>query len=101
MKEKNISANPLWTRDFTIITLGSVVSMDIILLGNVEAVKAAAAKGNFDVSKATLIDPENYPEMDAMDEPPPMATMQSAPDALNARTPVCTFSMVGLGLMLE
>jgi transcriptional regulator with XRE-family HTH domain len=40
--------------------------MDIILLGNVEAVKAAAAKGNFDVSKATLIDPENYPEMDAM-----------------------------------
>lgn len=30
MKEKNISANPLWTRDFTIITLGSVVSM----LGN-------------------------------------------------------------------
>ena len=40
--------------------------MDVILLGNVEAVKAAAAKGNFDVSKATLIDPENYPEMDAM-----------------------------------
>ena len=31
--------------------------------------------------------------------PPPTATMQSAPLALNAVTPACTFSMVGLGLM--
>jgi hypothetical protein len=37
----------------------------------------------------------------SMEEPPPMATMQSAPEALKARTPVWTFSMVGLGLMLE
>ena len=26
-KNKEIDKNPLWTRDFTIITLGSVVSM--------------------------------------------------------------------------
>ena len=36
-----------------------------------------------------------------MDEPPPMATMQSAPQSLNAVTPACTFSMVGLGLISE
>ena len=34
--------------------------MNVILLGNAEAVKAAAAKGNFDVSKATVIDPAAY-----------------------------------------
>ena len=35
----------------------------------------------------------------SMDEPPPMAMMQSAPLFLKAATPLCTFSMVGLGLM--
>ena len=35
----------------------------------------------------------------SIDEPPPMATMQSAPDALNASTPALTFSMVGFGWM--
>ena len=28
-----------------------------------------------------------------------MAMMQSAPEAVKAATPLCTFSMVGLGLM--
>ena len=37
----------------------------------------------------------------SMAEPPPMAMMQSAPEALNASTPCCTFSMVGLALMSE
>ena len=40
--------------------------MDVILIGNVDEVKAAAAKGNFDVAKAEIIDPATYPEMDAM-----------------------------------
>lgn len=40
--------------------------MDIILCGNPDAVKKAAADGGFDVSKATIVDPLNYPEMDAM-----------------------------------
>ena len=35
----------------------------------------------------------------SMEEPPPMATMQSAPLALKAATPDWTFSMVGLGLI--
>jgi len=35
----------------------------------------------------------------SMEEPPPMATMQSAPLVLKASTPCCTFSMVGLGLI--
>lgn len=37
----------------------------------------------------------------SMEEPPPMATMQSAPEALNASTPCWTFSIVGFGLMSE
>ncbi len=40
--------------------------MDVILIGNVDEVKAAAAKGSFDVAKATIIDPATYPEMDEM-----------------------------------
>ena len=35
----------------------------------------------------------------SIDEPPPMAMMQSAPDALNASTPCFTFVTVGLGLI--
>lgn len=38
----------------------------VILLGNVEEVKAAAQAGNFDVSKCEIIDPLAYDEMDAM-----------------------------------
>jgi phosphate acetyltransferase len=34
--------------------------MDVILCGEPEAVKAAAAEGGFDVAKATIIDPNNY-----------------------------------------
>ena len=37
----------------------------------------------------------------SMEEPPPMATMQSAPDSLMALTPSWTFWMVGLGLISE
>ncbi len=40
--------------------------MDVILCGNVDEVKAYAAKNGFDVSKATVLDPLTYPEMDAM-----------------------------------
>ena len=40
--------------------------MDVILCGNVDEVKAAADKGGFDVSKATVLDPLTYPEMDAL-----------------------------------
>ena len=42
--------------------------MDSILVGNVEAVKAAAAKGGFDIEGMEIIDPATYPEMDAMVE---------------------------------
>ncbi len=34
--------------------------MDVILCGEPEAVKAAAAEGGYDISKATIIDPDNY-----------------------------------------
>ena len=37
-----------------------------VLVGNVEAVKAAAAEGGFNVEGAEIIDPENYADMDAM-----------------------------------
>ena len=40
--------------------------MDVILVGNVDAVKEAAAAGNFDVSKATILDPATYEGMDEM-----------------------------------
>ena len=40
--------------------------MDVILIGNVDEVKAAAEKGNFCICKATIIDPATYPEMDEM-----------------------------------
>ena len=40
--------------------------MDSILVGNVDEVKAAAAKGGFDIEGMEIIDPVTYPEMDAM-----------------------------------
>lgn len=40
--------------------------MDVILCGNADEVKAAAAAGGYDIAKATVIDPLNYPETDAM-----------------------------------
>ena len=40
--------------------------MDVILCGDPAEVKAAAEQGGFDVSRATVMDPKTYPEMDAM-----------------------------------
>lgn len=40
--------------------------MDIILIGNVDAVAEAAKAGGFDVSKATVIDPTTYEDMPNM-----------------------------------
>ena len=40
--------------------------MDVILIGNVDEVKAAAEKGNFCICKATIIDPATYEGMDEM-----------------------------------
>jgi len=42
--------------------------MGVILVGNVDEVKANAEKGGFDISGAQIIDPATYPEMDAMVE---------------------------------
>ena len=42
--------------------------MKVILVGNVEEVKANAAAGGFDISGAEIIDPAEYAEMDAMVE---------------------------------
>ena len=40
--------------------------MDVILCGNVDDVKKAAADGGFDVSKATVLDPLTYDDMDSL-----------------------------------
>jgi phosphate acetyltransferase len=40
--------------------------MDVILCGNVDAVKAAAKQGGFDVSKAQILDPLTYEGFDEM-----------------------------------
>ena len=40
--------------------------MDVILVGNVEEVKAAAEKNGCDISKAEIIDPATYEAMDKM-----------------------------------
>ena len=40
--------------------------MDVILIGNQDEVKAAAEKGKFDITRAQIIDPKTYPEMDDM-----------------------------------
>ena len=37
-----------------------------VLVGKVDEVKAAAAKGGFDIEGLEILDPETYPEMDAM-----------------------------------
>ena len=37
-----------------------------ILVGNVEAVKAAAEEAGYNINGAEIIDPENFDEMDAM-----------------------------------
>ena len=40
--------------------------MDVILCGNVDAVKAAASKFGYNISKATILDPETYEDFDNM-----------------------------------
>ena len=40
--------------------------MNVILVGNVDEVKAAAEKGGFDIAKAEIIDPATYEGMDEM-----------------------------------
>ncbi len=40
--------------------------MDVILCGNVDDVRKAAANGGFNIDKAEILDPLTYPEMDAM-----------------------------------
>ena len=40
--------------------------MGVILCGNVDDVKAAAEQDGFDVSKAEILDPATYPEMEAL-----------------------------------
>ena len=42
--------------------------MDVILVGNVDEDKAAAAKGGFHIEGVEILDPATYPEMDAMVE---------------------------------
>ena len=40
--------------------------MGVVLCGNADEVKAAAANGGFAIEKAEIIDPETYPEMEAL-----------------------------------
>ncbi|HBB71150.1 MAG TPA: phosphate acetyltransferase [Ruminococcus sp.] len=40
--------------------------MGVVLCGNVDDVKAAAAAGGFNIDAAEIVDPETYPEMDAL-----------------------------------
>ncbi|MDO4961167.1 MAG: phosphate acetyltransferase [Eubacteriales bacterium] len=40
--------------------------LKVIMVGNTEEVKAAAAAGNFDIADAEIIDPENYAGFDEM-----------------------------------
>ncbi|MBQ0078348.1 MAG: phosphate acetyltransferase [Eubacterium sp.] len=42
--------------------------MNMILIGNVDEVKASAAEGGFDISECTIIDPATYVGMDEMVE---------------------------------
>ena len=41
-------------------------TLKVILLGETEAVKKAAAEGNFDITGAEIIDPTNYADFDTM-----------------------------------
>ena len=41
-------------------------TLNVILLGGVDAVKGAAEKGGFDITGAEIIDPANYEGMDEM-----------------------------------
>ena len=54
--------------DARILDAASRLKKDGILVGNVEEVKAAAAKGGFDIEGLEILDPATYPEMDAMVE---------------------------------
>ena len=40
--------------------------LNVLLLGNPEAVKKAAAEGGFDITGAEICDPTSYPEFDAI-----------------------------------
>lgn len=40
--------------------------MGVVLCGNVDEVKNAAAQGGFNIDGAEIVDPETYPEMDAL-----------------------------------
>ena len=40
--------------------------MGVVLCGNADEVKAAAAKGGFAIDQTEIIDPETYPEMEAL-----------------------------------
>jgi len=40
--------------------------MDVILVGNEQEINAAAERGGFNITAATIIDPETYDGMDAM-----------------------------------
>ena len=42
--------------------------LSVILVGNVDEVKAAAAKGGFDIAGAEIIDPDTYADIDKMVE---------------------------------
>ncbi len=42
--------------------------LDVLLVGSAPAIRAAAEKGGFDIAGARLVDPADYPEMDAMVE---------------------------------
>ena len=40
--------------------------LTVVLVGEPDAVKAAAAKGGFDIDDSQIVDPANYPDMDKM-----------------------------------
>ena len=53
--------------------------LNVLLLGNPEAVKKAAAEGGFDITGAEICDPTSYPEFDAM-----VAKMEQTPFPIRA-----------------
>ena len=73
--ENQLKANPktiVFTEgtDARILSAASKLLADkilnVLLLGNPEAVKKAAAEGGFDITGAEICDPTSYPEFDAM-----------------------------------